>query len=1745
MKTYLNDKRLSMYLRNKKIKVIIDEKINDDGKVMKTFYLDVPDSSVQYTGIKAACDETIDMEIGDDFGICAHLMPYSYNNTNPFKLTTSDKNVVDVDNMVLTAKSAGTATITVTSMNDKFSDSITVNVSEPYTFSPSTSETYTVEPDRFGLIPFDGTQATMDAKTAFINSNAIKSIFIYANKKGYKKVVFPASKIYYYDPNNRIYLKNNLIVNLNGSTLQIYPNYLYTYTGIILGENSRMVNVAPRGWGNIEDTGYIKYVTAYGPDEYNNNRYWYAELLGDYYYDLKYTSGGESGTVYLNDKIPVVDTWDLNQYNQYRNFIERDCEYDAYLFINKYRVYENRDDNYTSNNVEIIAECYNSSDSLVATKTLKSISWNKNIGIGNVQFKINLSDTNCSYIKVKVTGMSDPNYPVNAILGDLKIYKKDNVSPYNENIVFENGNLLGDKSLKNDSGEEYKTTIFKEKYGSDWRNISKTEGSMNLELKSGKFVGCRNMVIGDTPGFNIGLGYGEAALSYYKNANLFEIGGFDDNGENCVNDSYVRSSEPYNVDISKTPYFIITDPTYSVSYYFGYRSRIIDVYFYDENMNFIKSLKGKFRHGLLKAPEGTKYINLAIPLEEGESLNTSGHGDFNNSIFSIKFMYRTDRCFFKNCEIKNNYSCGMAHSGMSILVENCNFHDNVGRMPWADVDSEDGWVRMQNNVFRGNSFNSYYGFIMCAGTNYVIKNNTFNCPYLNYSDCQYFKIVDNTFNNKGYIGASGLGTMADQYICGNTFNNTPVSPGKNHSNANYGSYFYNNTLNNTTIGMSDTNSVTTKNKLSGDILINSKTSELLNDKPKEYFSNVNSLTINSSLEYNNTDFGEVTLKLKNGTTSTFNNCTFNVLPTSISGTTIGNSVFNNCTITNAKIDSKYTYNDCIFNNGIIDKYLLPGIITDNLVFTQTHAAGTYMGIQDTNIKKFKDWTAMVLLKKRANYHYNVIDSDFLKLGMGASKNSASVQIWATKDGGVTNTKHMWSAATPNDAVGDNDTYVGIVTYNSQTKTYTLKINNVTAYSYSIPSDSEPSTITSDIGIGGQCDALYYYLYDRLLTDEEITTNYEIMKNSISNFVYPNEINLNENNEEYQISLSIDNRIVGDNEEVTITPNNYNVDLNSKKLTFTKDNYNVPQVIRLKTNYDPISSSDKNTKITISSPNIQTRTINVNISNTSGSNDSIEADIKSQYPQCTNFKGSFDWDSLTSNSRDSFTKGDFWVNDLVNEPVVYDSRVHFPNNIVYFDGTYLQPLYRNKFTDTTVQEEYDVCIVGGGAGGIGTAYALKDKGLKVCLIDKLEELGGTHIHASIPVLISTPINGTWYKDIVEDAYNIGMVDINMFSGRKEGVGEGTQFEKLWRSSLYCNHCNERGVQWNVSMGWFSNRYYQDLHNSVDIKLRTEFIESTISNGKITSIKVKSLDTNTEYYINAKYFVDCSADGVLCRSGKTLNTDFFIGTDDRARFGETAYEENEAPNIYGINTVESGYLEKSSGYKYKGSKDQTNDISGLSYTDIGKGVNGATEDPQCRQFRSISPTGNCAVPAEIFIDNGNDYALEWSKDRARYHSATRGGGGGYLQQNKMLGIRESYRIKCDYMCTQTDCEHRVVRDDIVPNHIIALSTWYTDLHNATTTSKNSGFNGIPYESLVASAYTNVLVASRCFGCSHIAQASFRLTKTMMSLGYAAGNALSQCVINNIENVRNIDIPTLQQDVEIFELFDEVNEYIQLWE
>ena len=231
------------------------------------------------------------------------------------------------------------------------------------------------------------------------------------------------------------------------------------------------------------------------------------------------------------------------------------------------------------------------------------------------------------------------------------------------------------------------------------------------------------------------------------------------------------------------------------------------------------------------------------------------------------------------------------------------------------------------------------------------------------------------------------------------------------------------------------------------------------------------------------------------------------------------------------------------------------------------------------------------------------------------------------------------------------------------------------------------------------------------------------------------------------------------------------------------------IMTAKTYVDDESGVDKTpVTMTISSDSkdFVSKTLTINLKNiTENKHSEIEAKAKIDYPdKCLNFKGSFDWNETASSTfYDDLVYGDFWINDTRCAIGVFNTRLHFPNNLMYYDGNYIQPLYYKRYGNTSAPTHYDVCIVGGGAGGVSTAYALKDQGLKVCLIEKLDELGGPHIHASIASLIATPTTAMWIKPILEDAYNMGIVSTSIYADTV-GIGEGTKFERLWRSSQFC-------------------------------------------------------------------------------------------------------------------------------------------------------------------------------------------------------------------------------------------------------------------------------------------------------------------------------------------------------------------------
>lgn len=531
-------------------------------------------------------------------------------------------------------------------------------------------------------------------------------------------------------------------------------------------------------------------------------------------------------------------------------------------------------------------------------------------------------------------------------------------------------------------------------------------------------------------------------------------------------------------------------------------------------------------------------------------------------------------------------------------------------------------------------------------------------------------------------------------------------------------------------------------------------------------------------------------------------------------------------------------------------------------------------------------------------------------------------------------------------------------------------------------------------------------------------------------------------------------------------------------------------------------------------------------------------IQKNYPLCKTYKGI--WSYPTSeNFYTESNKGDWWINNF-KEPFIYNQRYFLPTDIIYFDGSYLNRIrMKQHISPKPKYDRYDVVIIGGGAGGVACAYALKDSGYKVLLIEKLDSLGGTHCNGGCVGLIANPITGTWFKDVCQQGYKEGWITFD-----KSATTESDTFETLW-TKAFChpnpnnNPNNIVQSHINVDPWYLSKKYHDDLNGNIEILYNTEFIESYLNPDKdrVLGIKVKDLISDEEYSIYGEYFVDASADGVLCRSHKVLDTDFYIGADPYDRFNESALNASFEGNHYDINTIELAYRVGGLTYKnYDKSRDFTLERSNYkTFSDVVAFQNAKINN-------IISPSYGTGIKTNTFIDCGNDICFNDSIPRALAHSSKMDVA--FSETMPMLAIRESYRIKCDRMLKQSDCESTASSSNIADAHTIALSSWYVDIHRGTTSigKVNSTYNnGVPYESLMPSAFKNVLIGSRCFGLSHIAQCNFRLVKTIMSIGYACGHALKQCRAGWLDDVRNVDITQLQTDIGIADAMAKVEKIL----
>ena len=483
------------------------------------------------------------------------------------------------------------------------------------------------------------------------------------------------------------------------------------------------------------------------------------------------------------------------------------------------------------------------------------------------------------------------------------------------------------------------------------------------------------------------------------------------------------------------------------------------------------------------------------------------------------------------------------------------------------------------------------------------------------------------------------------------------------------------------------------------------------------------------------------------------------------------------------------------------------------------------------------------------------------------------------------------------------------------------------------------------------------------------------------------------------------------------------------------------------------------------------------------------------------------------------KGDYYIVSENSESIsIFNTETAY-NSVLYYDGEKFisEKIPVIKDYEMPQVKLYDVCIVGGGAGGIGAAFALRKSGLKVCLIERESCLGGTHINAYIQEWLPTPAP-PFVKELF-DKYR------SIFTLASSAGGD-------YNKSLYYNAKTAKRVgEIQYDRLKLSNVYYDELVNYIDLYFNTKLIGANYKNKLCNYIEVKNTLTGGETKIYAKKWIDAS--GELCKiANGEENVGWYIGSDGKDRFNEDFYSAEEEPNRYEINVLEIAYR-MSPDPTQSENLSKVQDIPG-----VGVAVNNLFKDLSNTEYRLQSTSTGSGLSKQRYVDEGYDSSYiqgltnvmccwKKTKENKKYNTFK------FDRPAPMLGIREGHRIICDNMMVQSDLNVRVTSStDIVAKKTIALSTWYVDIHGRPE-SKNIPCDccGIPYTSLIPKNLKNVLVACDHLGASHIATAQIRLTKTMMSVGNAAGYAMIDCI--NKEDVRDADIEFIQEKIKLKEL------------
>ncbi len=432
---------------------------------------------------------------------------------------------------------------------------------------------------------------------------------------------------------------------------------------------------------------------------------------------------------------------------------------------------------------------------------------------------------------------------------------------------------------------------------------------------------------------------------------------------------------------------------------------------------------------------------------------------------------------------------------------------------------------------------------------------------------------------------------------------------------------------------------------------------------------------------------------------------------------------------------------------------------------------------------------------------------------------------------------------------------------------------------------------------------------------------------------------------------------------------------------------------------------------------------------------------------------------------------------------------------------------------------DVCVVGGGSGGIGASLAAARAGAEIVLVEKRNILGGTSTAGYVCRWEPGP-GCSFAREIFNQLQRIpGAVGITWrksvkFGGLLITDPELTYDQTLCRAGLPSDKLHAvvfepeafHQVAWNLL----------SAAEKCHVLLQTTFMNVKTKGKHIESLCTKFVD-GTVCKIKAKVFIDCTGGGHLC---KKAGCEIMLGEDSRSRFNEPHAPEAPSMKLNAISLC----------YRVTKSSDAKNEELPLASKSEGWHKTASVHQLPCGD-RIVNPLP--LLPGRAIVDMGYQKAYETARQRAAAHwcwlqTFSEFNGYHFHSFAPILGIRESHRIVTDYILTEHDLITGLSKQK--HNDIIAIADHPMDTHGEDGGLRGiTSAYGIPYRCLIPKGYDNLLIACRGSGFSHIAASSCRLSRTMIAIGHAAGLGAAEAAIED-KCVREIKVPQLVQAMDV---------------